>query len=264
MDFRLTDGAAAAQAHRPRVRGSRDPAARPRVGRGAALSRPSCAEARRARAARASSGPRSTAAPGMSAVDYCICIEELARVDPSVALSVAAHNGLCSAHIAMFGSEEQKQTFLVPLARGEKIGAWGLTEATLGQRRGRPAHERPRKSGDGWVLNGSKALHDARPRRRCHRRDGGHRPHRRAERHLGVHRRARDAGHDARKEGRQARDARERHERSGLRGLPRPGRPACSARKGRDSSTRCRCSTPAASASPRWRSASRRARTKPR
>ena len=45
----------------------------------------------------------------MSAVDYCICIEELARVDPGVALSVAAHNGLCSAHIFMFGTEAQKQ-----------------------------------------------------------------------------------------------------------------------------------------------------------
>src|SRR5712671_1626717 len=65
---------------------------------------------------------------GMSAIDYCICIEELARVDPAVALSVAAHNGLCSAHIALAGTEEQKQRYLVPLARGEKIGAWGLTE----------------------------------------------------------------------------------------------------------------------------------------
>src|SRR3954466_4942582 len=64
---------------------------------------------------------------GMSAIDYCICIEELARVDPSVALSVAAHNGLCSSHIFLFGNEQQKQTFLGPLARGAKIGAWGLT-----------------------------------------------------------------------------------------------------------------------------------------
>src|SRR5204863_6483054 len=69
---------------------------------------------------------------GMTAVDYCICIEELARVDPGVALSVAAHNGLCASHIALFGSEAQKQAYLVPLARGEKIGAWGLTESTSG------------------------------------------------------------------------------------------------------------------------------------
>src|SRR6476661_3955603 len=57
----------------------------------------------------------------MSGIEYCICIEELARVDPAVALSVAAHNGLCSAHIAMFGTEAQKQRFLVPLAKGEVV-----------------------------------------------------------------------------------------------------------------------------------------------
>jgi len=72
--------------------------------------------------------PEEYGGAGMSAIDYCICIEEIARVDPGVALSVAAHNGLCSAHIAMFGTEQQKRTYLVPLARGEKIGAWGLTE----------------------------------------------------------------------------------------------------------------------------------------
>src|SRR6516225_8232559 len=51
----------------------------------------------------------------MSAIDYCICIEELARVDPSVALSVAGHNGLCAAHIALFGNDVQKQKYLTPL-----------------------------------------------------------------------------------------------------------------------------------------------------
>src|SRR3954468_10240587 len=60
----------------------------------------------------------------MSTIDYCICIEEIARVDPGVALSIAAHNGLCAAHINLFGSVEQKKKFLAPLARGEKIGAW--------------------------------------------------------------------------------------------------------------------------------------------
>src|SRR3954470_19739459 len=76
--------------------------------------------------------PEQYGGAGMSALDYCVCIEELARVDPALALSIAAHNGLCSAHIALFGSEAQKQTYLVPLARGEKIGAWGLTEASSG------------------------------------------------------------------------------------------------------------------------------------
>src|SRR6476646_3016094 len=56
--------------------------------------------------------PETYGGAGMSAVDYCICIEELARVDPGVALSVAAHNGLCSAHINMFGSAAQKAAYL--------------------------------------------------------------------------------------------------------------------------------------------------------
>src|SRR5439155_14440935 len=76
--------------------------------------------------------PEQYGGAGMSAIDYCICIEELARVDPALALSVAAHNGLCSAHILMFGNESQKQRYLVPLARGAKVGAWGLTESTSG------------------------------------------------------------------------------------------------------------------------------------
>ena len=67
--------------------------------------------------------PEEYGGAGMSAIDYCLCIEELARVDPSIALSVAAHNGLCSAHLFMFGTKEQKQRYLVPLARGEKLGA---------------------------------------------------------------------------------------------------------------------------------------------
>ena len=94
---------------------------------------------------------------GMSAIDYCICIEELARVDPAVALSVAAHNGLCSAHIFMFGTEAQKQRFLVPLARGEKIGAWGLTESTSGSDAA-GMRTTAARAGNCWVLNGSKTF----------------------------------------------------------------------------------------------------------
>jgi alkylation response protein AidB-like acyl-CoA dehydrogenase len=93
----------------------------------------------------------------MSGIDYCICIEELARVDPAVALSVAAHNGLCSAHIAMFGADAQKRKYLVPLARGEKIGAWGLTESTSGSDAAGMRTTAVR-AGACWVLNGSKAF----------------------------------------------------------------------------------------------------------
>jgi len=94
---------------------------------------------------------------GLSAVDYCICVEELARVDPAVALSVAAHNGLCAAHIFMFGSEDQKREYLVPLARGEKIGAWGLTESSSGSDAA-ALRTTATRDGDGWVLNGAKAF----------------------------------------------------------------------------------------------------------
>src|SRR3989441_4570804 len=94
---------------------------------------------------------------GMSALDYCICIEELARVDPGVALSVAAHNGLCAGHIFLFGTEEQKHTYLLPLARGEKIGAWGLTESTSGSDAA-SMRTTASRAGACWVLNGAKAF----------------------------------------------------------------------------------------------------------
>jgi alkylation response protein AidB-like acyl-CoA dehydrogenase len=101
--------------------------------------------------------PEEYGGAGMSAIDYCICIEELARVDPAVALSVAAHNGLCAAHIALAGTEQQKQRYLVPLARGEKIGAWGLTESTSGSDAA-AMRTTAAKSDGHWVLNGSKTF----------------------------------------------------------------------------------------------------------
>ncbi|PYR43387.1 MAG: acyl-CoA dehydrogenase [Acidobacteria bacterium] len=101
--------------------------------------------------------PEQYGGAGMTAVDYCICIEELARVDPGVALSVAAHNGLCASHIALFGSEAQKQAYLVPLARGEKIGAWGLTESTSGSDAA-GMRTTAARAGACWVINGSKTF----------------------------------------------------------------------------------------------------------
>jgi alkylation response protein AidB-like acyl-CoA dehydrogenase len=101
--------------------------------------------------------PEAYGGAGMSAVDYCICIEELARVDPSVALSVAAHNGLCSSHIWLFGTDAQKQKYLTPLARGEKIGAWGLTESTSGSDAA-GMRTTAARAGACWVLNGSKTF----------------------------------------------------------------------------------------------------------
>jgi len=101
--------------------------------------------------------PEQYGGAGMSAIDYCICIEELARVDPGLALSIAAHNGLCASHIYMFGSEAQKQRYLAPLARGEKIGAWGLTESTSGSDAAGMRTSASR-AGACWVLNGSKTF----------------------------------------------------------------------------------------------------------
>jgi len=91
----------------------------------------------------------------MSSVDYCVCLEELARVDPSVCLTIAAHNGLGTAHIAAFGTDDQKNRYLPPLARGEKLAAWALTEASSGSDAAAMRTTATRE-GDGWVINGSK------------------------------------------------------------------------------------------------------------
>ena len=99
--------------------------------------------------------PEEYGGTGMSSVDYCICIEELARVDPSVCLSIAAHNGLGASHIFMFGTEEQRRKYLVPLASGEKLAAWGLTEASAGSDAAAMRTSAVRE-GECWVLNGSK------------------------------------------------------------------------------------------------------------
>src|SRR5437773_6848493 len=72
--------------------------------------------------------PEEYGGAGLGYVEYATAIEELSRVDGSVGISVAAHNSLCSNHIFQFGSEQQKQKYLVPLANGQHLGDWGLTE----------------------------------------------------------------------------------------------------------------------------------------
>ena len=101
--------------------------------------------------------PEEFGGSAMSSVDYCICIEELARVCPAIALSVAAHNGLCTSHIAMFGSDAQKRHYLPRLVRGEVLGAWGLTEASAGSDAA-GMRTVAAKQGTCWVLNGSKTF----------------------------------------------------------------------------------------------------------
>ena len=89
--------------------------------------------------------------------EYIGVIEELARVDGSVALSVSAHNSLCTNHLVLFGSEEQKTTCLPRLASGEWIGAWGLTEPGAGSDAGGTQTTAVRDGG-GWLLNGQKTF----------------------------------------------------------------------------------------------------------
>ena len=99
--------------------------------------------------------PEEYGGAGMGYIEYVTIIEELSRVDGSVGISVAAQNSLCSNHIYQYGSEEQKKKYLVPLARGEHLGAWGLTEPSAGSDASGTRSTAVRKDG-GWVVNGSK------------------------------------------------------------------------------------------------------------
>jgi alkylation response protein AidB-like acyl-CoA dehydrogenase len=94
---------------------------------------------------------------GMGYVEYVTAIEELSRVDGSVGIIVAAHTSLCSNHIFLAGSEEQKKKYISKLATGEFIGAWGLTEPGAGSDAG-SARCSAIKKRDGWVLNGTKTF----------------------------------------------------------------------------------------------------------
>ena len=93
----------------------------------------------------------------MSTIDYTIIVEEISRVDGSIGLGVAAHNSLCCTHIFLFGTEEQRRKYLRPLARGEYIGAWSLTEPTAGSDAG-GTRTRAVKDGEHFVINGSKTF----------------------------------------------------------------------------------------------------------
>ena len=99
--------------------------------------------------------PEEYGGAGMGYVEYATIIEELSRVDGSVGISVAAHTSLCSNHIYQYGSEAQKQKFLVPLARGEHLGAWGFTEPGAGSDASGTRTSAVKKDG-GWVVNGTK------------------------------------------------------------------------------------------------------------
>ncbi len=99
--------------------------------------------------------PEEYGGAGMGYVEYATIIEELGRVCGSVGLSVAAHNSLCSNHIYTYGSDEQKQKYLTPLASGESFGAWGLTESQAGSDASGTRTYAVWSNG-GWKVNGSK------------------------------------------------------------------------------------------------------------
>lgn len=99
--------------------------------------------------------PEEYGGAGLGYVEYAIIVEEISKVDPSIGLSVAAHNGLCTNHINLFGNEEQKSKYLPDLASGKKIGAWGLTESSSGSDAA-GLKSIAVKDGNFWILNGSK------------------------------------------------------------------------------------------------------------
>src|SRR3989441_2382809 len=99
--------------------------------------------------------PEKYGGAAMGYVEYATITEELSRVDGSVGISIAAHNTLCSNHIYQYGTEAQKEKYLAPLARGEHLGAWGLTEPSAGSDASGTRTTAVRKD-SGWIINGSK------------------------------------------------------------------------------------------------------------
>jgi alkylation response protein AidB-like acyl-CoA dehydrogenase len=101
--------------------------------------------------------PEKYGGAGMGYAEYAIIIEELSRVDGSIGIIVAAHNSLCTNHIYKFGTNAQKQKYVVPLAQGKKLGCWSLTEPEAGSDAGGTRTVAVRKDG-GWIINGSKTF----------------------------------------------------------------------------------------------------------
>ncbi|MEC7863599.1 MAG: acyl-CoA dehydrogenase family protein [Bacteroidota bacterium] len=99
--------------------------------------------------------PEEYAGSGFSYTEYITAIEQLAILDPSIGLSMAAHNSLCIGHILQFGNQAQKERWLPKLATSEYIGAWGLTEHNTGSDAGGMATTAVQE-GDHWVINGVK------------------------------------------------------------------------------------------------------------
>lgn len=101
--------------------------------------------------------PEEYGGSGFSILDYVIIIEEISKVDPSLGLTVAAHNGLCTNHIYLFASDELKKKYLPDLTSGRKLGAWGLTENVSGSDAAGMRTAAEIKDGY-YLLNGSKTF----------------------------------------------------------------------------------------------------------
>jgi alkylation response protein AidB-like acyl-CoA dehydrogenase len=99
--------------------------------------------------------PEEYGGSGMDTQSYAICVEEIARADGSLALTVASHNGLGTGHILAFGNDEQKKKYLPKAARGEWLAAWALTEPGSGSDSA-GLRTTARRDGDKWILNGTK------------------------------------------------------------------------------------------------------------
>ena len=99
--------------------------------------------------------PESLGGSGLGYQEYVTIIEEISKVDPSIGLSVAAHNSLCTNHILLFGNDNQKNKWIPKLASGQHLGAWGLTENNSGSDASGMSSTAVKK-GDDWVLNGTK------------------------------------------------------------------------------------------------------------
>jgi len=99
--------------------------------------------------------PEEYGGAGFSTLEYAIIVEEISKVDPSMGLTIAAHNGLCTNHIYSFANEELKKKYLPDLTTGKKLGAWGLTENVSGSDAAGMATTAERKNGH-YIINGSK------------------------------------------------------------------------------------------------------------
>jgi len=101
--------------------------------------------------------PEQYGGSGLDTTAYAICVEEIARVDGSMALTVASHNGLGTGHVLAFGSEAQKRKYLPKAAAGDWLAAWALTEPGSGSDAA-ALRTTARRNGDGWIINGTKTF----------------------------------------------------------------------------------------------------------